>query len=55
MLVEMQIILYAMVVAATAALVLFRWDLIQAGIKHLCSGGDDHDDRDGGMLIPVHG
>lgn len=52
---ELQIILYAMVVAATSALLLFRWDLVRAVIKFLCSGkDDDDDDQGGGKLIPVY-
>jgi hypothetical protein len=53
--VEIQTILYAMVIAATAALFLFRWDLIAAAIKYLCGDHDD-DDRGGGRMIlsPVY-
>lgn len=56
MLVELQTILYAMVIASTAALLVFRWDVIVAAINFLCSGdddGDDDDHRGGGKLIPV--
>jgi hypothetical protein len=50
---ELAIILYAMVLATTAALFLFRWDIIEALIKFLC-GDDDNDDRGGGKLIPAY-
>jgi hypothetical protein len=50
--VEIQIVLYAMVIAATGALLLFRWDLIAAAIKYLCRDDDD-DDRGGGKMIPA--
>lgn len=55
MLFELQVILYSMVVAATAALFLFRWDIIEALIKFLCSGDDDDDQGGGGgKLIPAY-
>jgi hypothetical protein len=47
---ELQIILYAMVFAATSALLLFRQDLVRALIKFLCSD----DDQGGGKLIPAY-
>jgi hypothetical protein len=51
---ELQIILYAMVFAATSALLLFRQDLVRALIKFLCSDDDDDDDQGGGKLIPAY-